>query len=156
MFTVYRVDTDDPGFCLLMPPKKKIHERYEGSPVIAGKLWAFAWWQGSRRLVAVGNIFSSSRQEVMMDIGAFKFQASILGRPCCKSDSVFQGTISFLSDRQILLSSRAGMLVFNIPDFQLVSESASIIHTHPIWSHSFESLDEYMYPNTSHRKENKQ
>jgi len=60
-----------------------------------------------------------------------------------------QGTISILSEKQILLSSRAGMYLFNIPDFQLVSESASIIRTHPVWTHNFESLDVYMYPNTS-------
>jgi len=76
IFTVYRIDTDGPSFCLVMPPKKRTHERYEGSPVVAGKLWAFAWWQGTRKLLAVGNIFNSQRQEMVMDIGASKFQAS--------------------------------------------------------------------------------
>jgi len=65
-----------------------------------------------------------------MDIGALKFQ----------------GTLSILSQKQILLSTRAGILLFNIPD---VSESASIIRIRPVWTHGFDSLDEYMYPNTS-------
>jgi len=133
IFTVYRIDTDGPGFCLLMPPQKRTHERYEGSPVVTGKLWAFAWWQGTRRLLAVGSISSSQRQDVVMDIGAFKFQ----------------GTISILSEKQILLSSRAGMLLFDIPDLQPASEPASIIRVRPAWTHGFESLDVYMYPNTS-------
>jgi hypothetical protein len=74
--TVYRVDTSDPGFYVLMPPKTKTHERYEGSPVVAGRLWAFAWWQDGRRLVAIVNIFDDQKRDVVMDIGAFKFQAS--------------------------------------------------------------------------------
>ena len=76
IFTIYRVDTNDPGFHLLVPPKRRTHERYEGSPVAAGKLWAFGWSRGSRRLMAVGSIFNSQRQELVMDIGTSKFQAS--------------------------------------------------------------------------------
>jgi len=133
IFTVYRIDIDGPGFCLLMAPQKRTHERYEGSPIVTGKLWAFSWWQGTRKLLAVGSIFSSQRQHVVMDIGAFKFQ----------------GTISILSEKQILLSSRAGLLLFDIPDLQPSSEPASIIRVRPVWTHGFESLDVYMYPNTS-------
>jgi hypothetical protein len=72
---VYRVDTSDPGFYVVMPPKTKSHERYEGSPVVAGRLWAFAWWEDGRRLVAIVNVFNNQKPDIMMDIGAFKFQA---------------------------------------------------------------------------------
>ena len=58
IFAVYRIDTHGPGFLLLMSPKHRTHERYEGS-VIAGKPRAFAWWEGTRRLLAVRNILSS-------------------------------------------------------------------------------------------------
>jgi len=65
-----------------------------------------------------------------MDIGASKFQS----------------TISILSEKQILLSSRAGMQLFSIPP---ASESTNVIRLRPVWSHGFESLDVYMYPNAS-------
>jgi hypothetical protein len=66
-----------------------------------------------------------------------------------ESDNAFQDTISILSERQILLSSRAGMALYNIPELRLGSGPSSIIRNCPVWSHSFESLDVYIYPNTS-------
>lgn len=77
MFTVYSVDAHTLSFRLVIPPNKRTHERYEGSPVVKGNRWAFAWWQGSRRLLSVGNIIGQPNKEVTMDIGAFKFQVSL-------------------------------------------------------------------------------
>lgn len=46
---------------------------------MTGDLWAFSWWKGSRRLLAIGNVASdpNDRQEVVMDVGAFKFQVRL-------------------------------------------------------------------------------
>jgi len=137
VFTLYRIDTKNPGFRVVLPPTRRVHEKYEGAPAVAGNLWAFSWWRGSHRLLAIGNIVTSAhdRREVLLDIGAFKFQATVTLLP---------------SRNQVLLSSRAGLMLFDIPILQVVPAGRPTpLRVRPVWAHSFEVLDEYRHPNVS-------
>jgi len=137
VFSVYTVDTKTQSFHIALPPTQKIHEKYEGPPALAEDLWAFSWWQGSRRLLVIGNASNNplDRREAVLDVGAFKFQATITLLPL---------------RNQILLSSRAGLMLFNIPLLQPSgAETPKITRARPLWMRSFDSLDEYRHPNVS-------
>ncbi|KAF7986583.1 hypothetical protein HWV62_26346 [Athelia sp. TMB] len=137
VFTLYRIDTKNPGFHLVLPPARRVHEKYEGAPAVAGGLWAFSWWRGSRRLLAIGSVSGNphERREIVLDVGAFKFQATVTILP---------------ARNQVLLSSRAGLMLFNIPILQALSDGKpKTIRARPAWMHTFETLDEYRHPNVS-------
>lgn len=60
-----------------------------------------------------------------------------------------QATISILSDKQIILSCRSGILLYDIPPLRSGPDRAKAVPVQPVWTHTFDKLDEYVYPVTS-------
>lgn len=60
-----------------------------------------------------------------------------------------QATVSILSDKQILLSCRSGILLYDIPPLRSGPDRAKTVPVQPVWTHTFNKLDEYVYPVTS-------
>lgn len=89
-----------------------------------------------------------------MDLGSFKYQVCFIQPNSTRlmidnAVSNMQATISILSDKQILLSCRSGILLYDIPPLRSGPDRAKAVPVQPVWTHTFDKLDEYVYPVTS-------